>query len=209
MMKIFITYFLLSGLLTVVFTKRHWKEVLMRYPQLEIFSQEFILVLQFLLGFLIFPYWFSSYVYFIAKSGFFKLNLGKRYAEGIMLGQEISDPLDDEQWQELRMKRLKELKEKYFAFITVHDMELEKEIHHLLYVTPTIDNLETVLLGIVESRDTVMDGWKDTKPLYLITRENSETGICYYLVIGAEKLDLMDGWKITAIIKNPSDESKE
>lgn len=205
LLKIFITYYVLSGLLTVMFTKKHWNEVVAQYPHIEILSQNLIFIIQFLVGFFIFPYWFSTYVWIIVTSGFFRLNLGRRAAR---FNGSVAPMYDEKERIEIRKNRLKELKEKYFHLITIHDMELTKEIHHLLFKTPTIENLETVLLGIVESRDTVMDGWKGMESLYLLTKENLITGICYYLVVGPEKLDLMDGWKITAIIKNPSDENE-
>lgn len=59
-MKIFITYYLISGLIMAYYTQKRYDNGVKQFPILEIFGKEVIIILQFFIGFVALPMWIYS-----------------------------------------------------------------------------------------------------------------------------------------------------
>lgn len=186
-MEIFLWYFLISGTLTAHLTNSEYDELLEKHPQIGVFEKNWLLVCQFFIGFLVFPFWIPQFIknYFIKKK---TLKIKKQTEKHIKWTQEVLNEIELE-----NKTRYDLLKIKYANCIQDIDIPGEKFIHLESGGIITVDDMKYTILLLIEANFLKED--------YHIMINGK-----YYIILGPEQAKCMNGFKTICIITNPNAE---
>jgi hypothetical protein len=193
-MKIFIIYYLISGVITAHYTQIQYDSLIKKYPSFEWLNKNFILFIQFFLGFSIFPLWFPHFLYTQSRRYYVK------YCN--RLRENLPKPSAKEIFTDNRTKeqREKDFQESIKKTIAEYGDNLKDVIdwggknYQSLYFF--FDEEEDDINMIKWETIKTFDENNDIKALTIIIKEN------YYVIVPSNLTHLMEGWQTACIITN-------
>lgn len=194
-MKTFVFYYLISGVATMHYTHKHYENVVLRYPILEMYNRNFILLFKFIIGFLIFPFWFPYYLrdtFYYPILDWFQCRRFNKSAPHLIA------PTDEEirQWEQERLRKIKETCEQYKEFIEIKISD--KNLKYRSFYGPMELDIDSLVYDVLSGMNITINGKKSEKDKgYILVKEN------YYIILPEDKIHLMEGWQIACIITNP------
>jgi len=193
-MKIFIIYYLISGAITAHYTQIQYDSLIKKYPSFEWLNKNFILLIQFLLGFSIFPLWFPYFLYtqsrryYVKYSNYLRGNLPKPSAQQIFTDNRTEEEIEKD-FQKLIKKDIAEYGDNVKDVIDWGG----KNYQSLYFLCD--DDKEDINKIKWETIKT-FDGNNHIKALTIMIREN------YYVIVPSNLTHLMEGWQTACIITN-------
>lgn len=188
--KVFWTYYLISGVIMLYYLVAKWEDVIRIYPQLEMVHKNILLLIQFVLGFIFLPIGIVALIWLKVQ------RISSRRAPQIrMLTEEESRA-----HQAQRLAAMKELLEKHKDSIK-DIVELGDKKMIPFFESYDKITMQDVKIEAIREMQFNFDGRDRIKKMVILTKGE------YIIEIPEEKVHLLEGWETVCIIKNPFPET--